>query len=251
MRSSDAGRLSADGRPRGAAGVDDATVGQGDVEADGHVLDLAVAVGQLTRRPARQPAPDGGQGDGLGPVAHGHPVFGPQGVLQLVTEGPGGHVEDHRGGVHRADAGQGAEVEQDTAVDGHRAPADPAAAGGGGDGHPGLVADARELVRELARVHHRGVTLTPQAREIGGRGNFLLHLLLVKERQIFKVFGGFELRDLVRLDSHRNGTRAFEVAVEAEVGHRLLDLIQIGTQPPRQVLMGTELVVRESCGFAA
>ncbi|MBP8863677.1 MAG: LacI family DNA-binding transcriptional regulator [Anaerolineae bacterium] len=46
----------------------------------------------------------------------------------------------------------------------------------------------------------------------------------------------------IRQPIRRFGIRAVEL---------LLDLIQNGTHPPRQVLMGTELVVRESCGFAA
>ena len=78
-----------DGGPGRAAGVDHPAVGQGDVEADGHVLDLAVAVGELAGGAAGQPAADGRQGDRLRPVAEGDLVLGPQGVLEAVAEGAG------------------------------------------------------------------------------------------------------------------------------------------------------------------
>ena len=117
-----------------------AAVGEDHVEALDHVLDLPVAPRQLARRPARQPPADGGQGDGLGPVAEGEAVGAAQLVLQDVAERAGPHVEDQRGGVDVDDAAQRGEVEDDPAVQRDRRPADTAAAAGRGDGDLGLVA---------------------------------------------------------------------------------------------------------------
>ena len=67
-------------------------VGQRHLQAHHHVLDLPVAGGVLPGGAARQPAAHGGQGKGLGPVAQGDAVPGPQLGLQVITEGAGGHV---------------------------------------------------------------------------------------------------------------------------------------------------------------
>ena len=112
--------VGADGRPRRPAGADAATVGEGHVEAQHHVLDLPVAGRELTGRAAGQPAADRRQRDRLRPVAEGEPVRRAQLVLEVVAEGAGRHVEHQRGGVDVDDAGQPAEVEHDAAV--QRAP---------------------------------------------------------------------------------------------------------------------------------
>ena len=85
-------------RPGGGArslafGVDDAPVGQDHLEADDHVLDLPVAGRVLTRPAAGQPAADGREVHGLGPVAQGVARADlAQGGLQIRAEGAGPHV---------------------------------------------------------------------------------------------------------------------------------------------------------------
>ena len=85
-----------------AAGVHDAAVGEHDVEAEHHVLDLPVAGRQLSRAAARQPAADGGEVDRLGPVAERESWCGAQVGLQGSAEGTGSHVEDERRRRRRA-----------------------------------------------------------------------------------------------------------------------------------------------------
>ena len=72
------GEVGSDRRARRAAGVDGAAVGEDDVEAEHHVLDLPVAGGELARAPAREPPADGREVDRLGPVPEGDAVLGAQ-----------------------------------------------------------------------------------------------------------------------------------------------------------------------------
>ena len=102
-----------DGRPGSAAGVDHPAVGQSDVEADGHVLDLAVAVGELAGGAAGQPAADGRQGDGLRPVAEGHararPAASPRDGRRRCRPGRRGPSRSGRpSGCPRGRTGRGA-----------------------------------------------------------------------------------------------------------------------------------------------
>ena len=85
-----------DGGPGRAAGADPASVGQGDVQPQHHVLDLSVAGGELAGGAAGQPTADGGQGDGLRPVAQREAVVTAQGDLEVIAEGAGGDVEHER-----------------------------------------------------------------------------------------------------------------------------------------------------------
>ena len=100
------------------------------VEADDHVLDLAVPGRELTGAAAREPATDGRQVDRLGPVADGHAVLGAQGVLEPGAERPGAHVDDERRVVDVDDAGEAAEVEEHAAVERDARAAHAAPAGG-------------------------------------------------------------------------------------------------------------------------
>ena len=90
-------------RPGGGAGpvalrAHDAAVGQHDLEADDHVLDLPVAGRVLPRPPAGEPAPDGREVHRLGPVAEGVAVSHlAERRLEVGTEGAGPHVGRERG----------------------------------------------------------------------------------------------------------------------------------------------------------
>ena len=124
-----------------ALGVDGGAVGQDHVQADDHVLDLAVAGRQLAGAAAGEPAADGGQGHRLRPVAAGEAVARAQLVLEVVAEGAGQHVGGERRVVDLADAREVAQVEHDAAVERHRRAAHPAAPGRRGDRDRQLVAD--------------------------------------------------------------------------------------------------------------
>ena len=78
------GQVGPDRGTRRAAGVDRAAVGEHDVEADDHVLDLPVAGADLARAAAREPAADGRQVDRLGPVPDRHAVLGAQRRLRAT-----------------------------------------------------------------------------------------------------------------------------------------------------------------------
>ena len=152
------GEVGPDRGARRAAGVHHPTVGEGDVEAQHHVLDLPVAGRQLARAAARQPAADGGEVDRLGPVAEGDVVIAAQRGLQGSPERTGPDIEHERGVVDVHDPGERGEVEDDAAVHRHARAAHPAAAGGRGDGYPCLVADAQHRGDAVGggRPHHRG-----------------------------------------------------------------------------------------------
>ncbi len=142
--------------PGVAAGGDHGAVGQHDVEADDHVLDLAVAGRELAGAATGQPAADGREGDRLRPVPAREAVGGAQLVFEVVAEGAGPHVDGERRVVDVDDAGQVAEIEDDAAVERDRRAAHPAAPGRGGDGDAGLVADAedgRDLVGRVGTRH--------------------------------------------------------------------------------------------------
>ena len=155
-----------------ALGVDHRAVGQDHVEPDDHVLDLAVAGGELAGPAARQPAADRGQGHRLGPVPAGEAVGGAQLVLEVVAERAGQHVGGERGVVDVADAGQVAQVEHDAAVERDRRPADPAAARGRRHRDGRLVADGqhRGHLVDLGRPHHRGGQAADLAFQRPGHG---------------------------------------------------------------------------------
>jgi len=123
-----------------AAGADDRAVGQDDLQADDHVLDLAVAVGVLAGPAAGQPSAHGGEVHRLGPVAERHVVVVAQPGLHVGTEGAGAQVGHQGGGVDMADPGQAAEVEDDPAVEGDGGAADTAAPGRGGHRDAGVIA---------------------------------------------------------------------------------------------------------------
>ncbi len=145
-------------RPRAApSGADHAAVGEDDLEAEHHVLDLPVPVGVLARTPAGQPTADRREVHRLGPVPEGHPVLPAQPRLDVGTEGPGPQVGDERVGVDRTDAGEAAEVEGDPAEDGDRGTAHPAAPAGRGHRHPGRVAEGQHVgdLRGLGRTGHQ------------------------------------------------------------------------------------------------
>ena len=140
-----------------ALGVDDAAVGQDDLEADDHVLDLPVPGRVLPRPTAGQPAPDGREVHGLGPVAErvARTDLTERG-LQIRTEGAGPHVGRERCLVDLPQPVESRQVEGDAAVHRNGSAADPAAACGGRDGHRGLVAGG-EHRRDLlgrGRAHH-------------------------------------------------------------------------------------------------
>ena len=140
------GQVRAGGRPGAApVGADDAAVGQRDLEADHHVLDLPVAGRVLAGPPAGQPAADGREVHRLGPV--------PEGVARAAAaraasrsgpKVPGRDVGQERGLVDVDRARQRGQVEGDAAEDGDRPAAHPAAPGDRGDRRPGLVAGGQD-----------------------------------------------------------------------------------------------------------
>jgi hypothetical protein len=148
-----------------AAGGDRAPVGQDHVESVDDVLDLPVAGRVLAGAAAGDPAADGGEGHRLGPVADRQAVAALELLLEQVAEGAGGDVDHERGVVDVADPGEGGGVEDDAAEHRHRRPADPAAPAGGGERHPGLVADR----------HHGGDLLgAGRPGDDGGAGRHLV-----------------------------------------------------------------------------
>ncbi len=133
------GEVGAGGRPGGGAlGAHHGPVGQDDLEADHHVLDLPVAGGVLARAPTGQPAADRGQVHRLGEVAEGVAVADrPQGRLEVGTEQSRRDVGHQRRLVDDDRPHQAGAVEGDPAEDRYRPTAHPAAAGHGGDRHAG------------------------------------------------------------------------------------------------------------------
>ena len=143
-----------------ALGVHDATVGQHHLEADDHVLDLPVAGRVLPRPAAGQPAADGGEVHGLGPVAErvARADLAERG-LEVRAEGAGPHVRREGGLVDLAQTVERGQVEGDAAVHRDGAPADAAPTGRRRDGHRGLVAGGehgRDLLGRGGAHHHRG-----------------------------------------------------------------------------------------------
>ena len=153
------GEVGAGGRPGGVAlGAHHGPVGQDDLEADHHVLDLPVAGGVLARAPAGQPAADRGQVHRLGEVAEGVAVADrPEGRLEVRTEQPRRDVGHQRRLVDDDRPHQAGAVEGDPAEDRHRPPAHPAAAGHGGDRHAGRRAGGQGggHLGGVGRAHHR------------------------------------------------------------------------------------------------
>ena len=87
-----------------ALGADDTPVGQHDLQPDHHVLDLPVARRVLPRATTSQPAPDGGEVHGLGPVAERVARVRsrrPQRRLQVGPERARADVCEERGLVER------------------------------------------------------------------------------------------------------------------------------------------------------
>ena len=124
--------------PFGAHG---AAVRQDHLEAEHHVLDLAVAGGVLTRTAAGEPSPHRRELHRLGPVSEG--VAGPhlgQRPLEIGAEGPRPHVGGERGLVHGEQAVERREVERHPAEDGDGPATHPAAAGNGRHRYDGFVA---------------------------------------------------------------------------------------------------------------
>ena len=141
------------------AGPDHPSVGQHHLEADDHVLDLAVAVRILTGTATGQPPAHGGQVHRLGPVAEGQAVSLAEAGLDIGAEGTGPEVGNQRGGIDLADTGQAAQVEGHPAEDGDRGTAHAATAAGRRDRYRRLVAEGQHG-RHLGGVggprHHRG-----------------------------------------------------------------------------------------------
>ena len=128
--------------PLGAHG---AAVGQDDLEAEHHVLDLAVAGGVLPGAAAGEPSAHRREIHRLRPVAEG--VAGPdpaQRPLEIGAEGARPHVGGERGLVHAEQAVERRQVERDPAEDGDGAAAHPAAARNGRDRDDGLVAGRQD-----------------------------------------------------------------------------------------------------------
>ncbi len=134
----------------GATGAHDPPVGEHDLEPDGHVLDLPVAVGVLARAPAREPAAHRREVHRLGPVPEGEAVS-PQRVLDVRAEGARPEVGHQRDVVEFAEPAHPAEVERDPAEERDRGAADPAPTPRGRHRHPGFVAEG-EHARDLDGV---------------------------------------------------------------------------------------------------
>ena len=139
----------------------DAAVGEHDVEADDHVLDLAVAGRVAGRRrgtrATRRPS-TGRSTAASGPSVDA--VLGAQRVLEPGAERAREDVEHERLAVDVDDAGEPAEVEHDAAVQRDARAAHAAAARGRGDRDARVVADAQhrgDLVgrRPAARPRRR------------------------------------------------------------------------------------------------
>ena len=137
--------------PRRPAGADAPAVGEGDVEAQHHVLDLPVAGRELAGRAARQPAADRGQRHRLRPVAEGERRARVRSSCSRWSpKVPGATSSTSDVVVDVDDAARAAEVEHHAAVQRHRGAAHAAAAGRRGDGDDGLVAHRQHLA-DLAR----------------------------------------------------------------------------------------------------
>ena len=134
-----------------ALGAHHAPVGQHDLHPYHHVLDLPVARRVLPRATTSQPAPDGREVHGLGPVTERvAPVRSrrPQGRLQVGPERAGADVCQERGLVERDESVQSGQVERDAAVHRDGAAAHAAASRGRRHRHDRLVArrqDGRDL----------------------------------------------------------------------------------------------------------
>ena len=152
------GEVGAGGRPgAGALGAHHGPVGQDDLEADHHVLDLPVAGRVLARAPTGQPPADRGQVHGLGEVAEGVAVADRQGRLDVGTEQPRRDVGHQRRLVDDDRPHQAGAVEGDPAKDRNRPTAHPAAAGHGGHRHAGRRAGGQGggHLGGVGRAHHR------------------------------------------------------------------------------------------------
>ncbi len=129
------GEIRSDRGRRRAAGRDDAAVGEHDLEADDHVLDLAVAGGVLAGAAAGHPATDRGDVEALGEVADRQAVVRVELPLEVGPEHAGLDLDDAGGLVDVADPVEPGEIEHHAAEHGHGCPADTRAPAGGGDRH--------------------------------------------------------------------------------------------------------------------
>ncbi len=121
------GEVGAGGRPRPVpTGPDHGAVGQDYLEAEHHVLDLAVAVRVLAGPPAGQPPAHGGEVHRLGPVPERDAEAVAETGLDLGAEGAGPQVGHQRLGVDLADPGEPTEVEGDPPEQGDGPAAHPA-----------------------------------------------------------------------------------------------------------------------------
>ena len=139
-----------------ALGAHDAAVRQDHLESDDHVLDLPVTGRVLPGAAAGQPAADGREVHGLGPVAEGVALTDlAEGGLEIRTECSGSHVGGQGHLIHLAQTGDPGHVQGNAAVHGYGAPAHAAAAGRGGHGHERLVTDG-EHARQPLRSRRGG-----------------------------------------------------------------------------------------------
>ena len=136
---------------------------------DHDVLDLAVARRVLAGRPAGQPSADGRQLDRLRPVPEGETVVGPQLGFEVGARRCRRSTSTMRLASSTATTPWSAvRSSSDAAVHGDAGAAHAAAAAGGGDRDPGLVADREHgghLVGGRRPAHGRG-----QGRRPGRRG---------------------------------------------------------------------------------
>ena len=136
------GEVRSGGGPRPLAlGVDDAAVGEDDLEPEHHVLDLPVACRVLPRTAAGQPPAHRREVHRLRPVSERVARTGrTERGLEVRSERAGGDVRGERGLVDCSEAGQPGQIEGDATVHGDRPAAHATASGCGRDRHAGLVA---------------------------------------------------------------------------------------------------------------
>ena len=126
------------------AGVDDRSVGEYDVEPDHDVLDLAVAIRQLTGATAGQPTTDGGERDRLWPMSDGQSEFRLKLFFEHVAECASSDIDDSRNRIDGTDSRQSAQIEDHATEEGDRTSHHSTAACGGGDRNAVLVAQAED-----------------------------------------------------------------------------------------------------------